>query len=41
MKTYKDVAVTFAGDCIDGTRIVGAEIVAACRRFLDDLKRDD
>ena len=35
------MAVQFANDCIDGKRIVGSEIVAACKRFLDDLKRDD
>jgi len=41
MKQFKDVAVQFANDCIEGKRIVGSEIVAACKRFLDDLKRDD
>lgn len=40
-KTYKAVAVQFADDCINGKRIVGKEIVAACERFKKDLERDD
>ena len=41
MKTFKPIADRFADDCINGKRIVGAEIVAACERYKKDLKRDD
>lgn len=41
MKTFKPIANRFADDCINGKRIVGAEIVAACERYKKDLKRDD
>lgn len=41
MKTFKPIADRFADDCINGKRIVGAEIVAACVRYKNDLKRDD
>lgn len=41
MKTFKPIANRFADDCINGKRIVGAEIVAACERYKEDLKRDD
>ena len=40
-KSYKQVADAFADDCISGKRIVGKEIVAACQRYKNDLKRDD
>lgn len=40
-KHYKDIAIKYAEDVISGKQIAGAEIVAACQRFLDDLKRDD
>ena len=40
-KHYKDVAIKYAKDVISGTQIAGAEVIAACQRFLDDLKRDD
>ena len=40
-KHYKDVAIKYAEDVISGTQIAGAEVIAACQRFLDDLKRDD
>lgn len=41
MKTFKPIANRFADGCINGKRIVGAEIVAACERYKEDLKRDD
>ena len=41
MKTFKPIADRFADDCINGNRIVGAEIDAACERYKKDLKRDD
>lgn len=40
-KHYKDVAIKYAKDVISGTQIAGAEVIAACQRFLDDLKRED
>ena len=40
-KRFRQVAVKFAQDVIDGRIILGAEIVAACKRFMDDLQRDD
>ena len=40
-KHYKDIAIKYAEDVTSGKQIAGAEIVAACQRFLDDLKRDD
>lgn len=41
MKSFKDVAMKYAEDCISGKTVVGKEIVAACERFKNDLKRDD
>lgn len=40
-KHYKDVAIKYAKDVISGIQIAGEEVIAACHRFLDDLKRDD
>lgn len=41
-RSYKDVALQYAGDVLSGKEDrAGAEIVAACRRFKEDLKRDD
>ena len=40
-KDYVKVAKEYAGAVVSGERIEGAEIVMACQRFLDDLKRDD
>ena len=41
IKHFKNVAIKYADDVIDGKIIAGKEIVAACERFKDDLKRDD
>lgn len=38
---YLRVAVQYAEDCVSGARIAGKEVIAACRRFLDDLKRPE
>jgi len=38
---YKAVAVRYAKDVVSGSIISGAEVIAACRRFLSDLERDD
>jgi phage terminase large subunit-like protein len=40
-KRFRKVAVKYAEDVIAGRVIIGKEVVAACRRFLDDLGRDD
>lgn len=38
---YKPIAMKYATDVVDGNIIAGKEIVLACQRFFDDLKRDD
>lgn len=40
-KSYKDIANQYAKDVVSGAIIAGKEVVAACQRYLDDLKRDD
>lgn len=40
-KDYKPIADKFARDCVSGERVAGAEVVCACRRYLDDLERGD
>lgn len=40
-KKYKDIAIQYAKDAIDGKVVIGDDVVSACRRFLDDLKRED
>ena len=40
-KKYRQIAVQYAEDVISGKIIAGKEVVAACRRFLLDLERDD
>ena len=37
----KEIAIQYAKDVINGKKVAGAEVVAACQRFLDDLERDD
>lgn len=41
MKSALKIAVKYADDVLSGRKNAGAEIVAACQRFMDDLKRDD
>lgn len=41
IRTYKDIADGYAQSVVDGEIIAGAEVVAACQRYMDDLKRDD
>lgn len=38
---YKQTAIKYAQDVIAGTVIAGADIVNACKRFLEDLERPD
>lgn len=40
-KKYKAIATKYAEDVVSGKKIAGKEIIQACQRFLDDLKRDD
>lgn len=40
-KSYKSIADKYADDVISGEIIAGAEIVAACKRYKNDLERDD
>ena len=40
-KTYKQVAIDYAKKIIAGKQIAGIDVIRACQRFLDDLKRDD
>lgn len=40
-KRYADRAVQYANDVADGKIIAGADVINACKRFLDDLKRND
>ena len=40
-KRHKATAVQYAQDVVAGNIIAGAEVVAACERFLNDLQRDD
>lgn len=40
-KKYKPIADKFAKDVISGKKIAGRETIAACQRYLDDLKRED
>lgn len=40
-KSYENIAKQYAEDVTSGKIIAGAEVVAGCQRYLDDLKRDD
>lgn len=40
-KRFKKIACQYAEDVVSGKIIAGKEIVAACERFQNDLKRDD
>ena len=40
-KHFEQIALQYAHDVIDGTIVTGAEIVAACKRYVSDLERDD
>lgn len=40
-KRYKAVAVKYAEDVVSGAKVAGADIVNACKRFLEDLQRRD
>lgn len=40
-KHYKQTAIKYAEDVVAGQVIIGEDVVAACRRFLHDLQRED
>lgn len=40
MKSYKNVAVKYARDVVNGKTPAGKEVIMACRRFLDDLNNE-
>ena len=40
-KSYKDIVKKWAEDCAGGKKNVGAEVALSCRRYLDDLMRED
>lgn len=40
-KHYKQTAIKYAEDVVAGQVIIGEDVVAACRRFLRDLQRED
>ena len=40
-KHYADRAIQYAHDVVDRKVIIGEDVVHACKRFLDDLERDD
>lgn len=41
IKSRKNEAIKYAQDVTAGKIIIGADVVAACERFLSDLKRED
>ena len=40
-KHYKEIAIKYAKDVVSGIKIAGADVINACRRFLEDLKRPE
>ena len=38
---FKRIAIDYAKEIVDGKKIAGKEVILACQRFLDDLKRED
>ncbi|MBR3280173.1 MAG: terminase large subunit [Lachnospiraceae bacterium] len=40
-KHYAERAIRYAKDVVDRKIIIGEDVVNACKRFLEDLKRDD
>lgn len=40
-RRYKDVAIKYAEDVINGNIIAGDSVIDACKRFLEDLKRPE
>lgn len=40
-KQFKEVAIKYANDVINGDIVASDDVINACNRFLNDLKRDD
>lgn len=40
-KDYKQIAIDYANEVVSGEKVAGEHIVYACKRFLNDLERDD
>ncbi len=40
-KKYFNIAIQYAEDVISGRKVAGADIVNACKRFQEDIKRED
>lgn len=40
-KDYVSISIQYAEDVVSGKEIAGAEVILACERFLNDLKRED
>lgn len=40
-KTYKEIAIKYAKDVVSGKKVAGQNVIEACQRFLNDLKRKD
>ena len=40
-KHYADRAIQYAKDVVEGKTIIGDDVVNACKRFIDDLERQD
>ena len=40
-ESYKSIAVKYAKDAVSGKNIAGKEVILACQRFLDDMKRPE
>lgn len=40
-KCYKEIATKYAKDVVEGNTIAGKEVIEACKRFLEDIKRKD
>ena len=40
-RSHKDVSIQYANDVTEGKIIAGNDVINACKRFLEDLKRDD
>ena len=40
-KHSKEIAIKYAKDVVSGIKIAGADVINACRRFLEDLKRPE
>ena len=41
MKSYRKIADKYARDVIEGKITIGEEVVSACKRYEEDLKRED